>query len=106
MSGFTLSSSPVGAFGQGATLLVGLEDQPDGTVRAYLGHRRRGVYVVLSDAAVASFRAAWASGGHVWLSPVPPQGYLHRDDPDEQTVAEVERALDEDADGYAERCRP
>lgn len=79
---YTLSTSPVFALCRDGevTLLVGLEDQPDGLVRAYLGHRARGVYLLLSADEVEPFRQAWGSGQHVWMHPIPPRELLHRDD--------------------------
>lgn len=61
------------------TLLVGLEDQDDGGLRLYLGHRADGLYVVLDDeAAKVQARRAWAVGGHVTI-PVPPADRICRE---------------------------
>lgn len=78
---YTLSNSPVFALGREVTLLVGIEEQADGLVRAYLGARWRGVYLLLDAGEAEPFRQAWASGGHVWLAPVPPPELLHREGP-------------------------
>jgi hypothetical protein len=76
---FTLSGSPAFAFGREVTLLVGVEEEPDGAVRAYLGRRSQGVYLLVEPEGADAFRRAWASGGHVWLAPVPPPELLRRD---------------------------
>jgi hypothetical protein len=69
---YELSSSPVFAFCREVTLLVGVEEQPDGAVRVYLGHRAKGVYLLVEPEQADPFRRAWASGQHVWMAPVPP----------------------------------
>lgn len=80
---FTLSSMPPMAafFGaQPVTLLVGVEDGPDGTLKAYLGARYKGIYVLVVDPEEQeTVRRAWGSGGHIWWSPVPSQELLHKD---------------------------
>ncbi len=77
---FTLSSvPPLGALlgVQPATLLVGVEDDPAGGLRAFLGARWKGVYVLIDDPeAQEAFRRAWGSSGHVWLWPIPPREML------------------------------
>jgi hypothetical protein len=61
------------------TLLVGVEDQDDGGLRMYLGHRASGVYaVVYDDDAKATVRRAWASRSHVTV-PIPPSGCVYLD---------------------------
>lgn len=77
---YELSSSPIFALGRKVTLLVGVEDQPDGKVRAYLGARWKGIYVLVDAEEAAPFRQAWASGQHIWMAPIPPSELLHRDD--------------------------
>jgi hypothetical protein len=62
-----------GLFAGTHTLLVGVEDDPDGGIRVYLGHRGRGLYAVITDAdAIEEVRNAWAGGGHVTI-PIPPR---------------------------------
>lgn len=76
---YELNSSPVFAFAGPVTLLVGVEEQPDGRVRAYLGARWKGLYLLLDPAEAEPFRQAWATGQHVWMRPIPPADLLHRD---------------------------
>jgi hypothetical protein len=79
---YSLSSVPplTSLFGvEPVTLLVGVEDDPGGGIRAYLGARWKGVYLHVTEPdAVEQFRRAWGSGGHVWMSPVPPPDLLHK----------------------------
>jgi hypothetical protein len=82
---YTLSSlPPIGSFlgVEPVTLLVGLEDEPDGTLRVYLGHRAKGIYMqVITPQAQEHFRRAWGGGfGYVWMWPLPPADALFRDD--------------------------
>lgn len=77
---YELNTSPAFAFAGEVTLLVGIEEQPDGFVRAYLGHRARGLYLLLAETEAEPFRRAWATGQHVWMRPVPPVELLHRED--------------------------
>lgn len=74
---------PLGAiFGtEPATLLVGLdEDGPDGALKVYLGARYKRVYILVSDEAEKeTFRRAWGTGGHVWMTPIPADDLLHVD---------------------------
>lgn len=93
---YELSSSPVFALCRPVTLLVGLEEQSDGKVRAYLGARWRGIYLLLDDEEAQPFRAAWGSGQHVWMSPVPPPEMLHREVDAEALMDLVDDTLDED----------
>lgn len=65
------------------TLLVGVEDEPTGGLRLYLGHRSRGLYTVITDAvAIEEVRRAWGSGGHgghhITL-PIPPPECVYSD---------------------------
>lgn len=81
---YELSSSPVFAFlHDPVTIVVGVEEQPDGAWRVYLGHRAKGIYLLLEAAEAEPFRRAWASGGHVWMAPIPPADLLHSDRPEE-----------------------
>jgi hypothetical protein len=78
---YTLDSSPAFAFGQlSVTLLVGVEEQPDGKWRAYLGARWKGLYLLLDAEEAEPFRRAWGTGQHVWMAPVPPAELLHREE--------------------------
>lgn len=53
-------------------LVVGLEDDTDGSVRVYLDHRWRGIHTHVKDAqAVERVRRAWASSyrsGHLFTT--------------------------------------
>jgi len=54
------------------TLLVGVEDQDDGGLRMYLGHRSKGLYVIVDDPeGQRRIREAWAGGGGHITVPVP-----------------------------------
>jgi hypothetical protein len=58
------------AFGMGATtLVVGVEDDPDGSLRMYVGHRFKGIYAIVDDPAEKEkLRSAWGSGGHLFTA--------------------------------------
>jgi hypothetical protein len=76
---YTLSSVPP-LLGP-VTLLVGVEEQDDGSVKAYLGARWKGIYLHVHADEAEDFRRAWGSGApHVWLYPVPPADLLHKDE--------------------------
>lgn len=78
MSAYTLSSFPT--FAQPVTLLVGVANADDGTLRVYLGARYRGRHLIVTDPAdQEAFRRVWATGGHVWLWPIPPADLIHTD---------------------------
>jgi len=56
------------------TYLVGIEDGPDGSLKAYVGHRARGVYCLIDDPeAQTAFRKAWASRAIVTIPTPPPE---------------------------------
>lgn len=75
---YTLSSIP--PFAGDCTLLVGVEEQEDGSVKAYLGARHKGVYLHVHADEAEGFRRAWRSAsGHIWLYPVPPRDLLRVD---------------------------
>jgi hypothetical protein len=66
----------------GQTFVVGLEDEPGGMLRVYVGHRYKGIYALVDAAhaeAQRALRNAWGRGGHV-LIPCPPPECLYRDD--------------------------
>lgn len=76
----TLAGSMLGLFTGGSTFLVGVEDDPGGGIRCYLGHRANGHYCIVEDpAATKQVRNAWASGGHVAF-PTPPPDCIYSDD--------------------------
>lgn len=77
---YELNSSPVFALTRSVTLLVGVEDQPDGKVRAYLGARWKRIYLLLDPEEAEPFRRAWGTGQHVWMAPIPPAELLHREE--------------------------
>jgi hypothetical protein len=77
---YELNSSPVFAPWGPVTLLVGVEEQLDGRVRAYLGARWKRLYLLLDAAEAEPFRRAWATGQHIWMRPVPPAELLHHDE--------------------------
>ena len=52
-----------------AVLIVGVEDNPDGGLRVYLGHRGDGIFVIVKDeASIATVRRAWSGGQHCFAS--------------------------------------
>lgn len=69
------------------TLLVGLDECEDGSVKAYLGARWKGIYLHVEPEGAEDFRRAWGSGGHVWMYPVPPADLLCKDEPKEPADA-------------------
>jgi len=76
---------PLGAFAgvEPVTLLVGLEDAPDGVLKVYLGARWKGLHLRVTDPEEQdTFRRAWGSGGHVWMWPIPPAETIHSDGPE------------------------
>jgi len=79
---YTLLSGPSAVFyPEPVTMLVGLEDEPDGSLRVYLGARYKGIYlrVPAGEESQREFRRAWNSGGHVFMAPVPSADVLHRE---------------------------
>lgn len=82
--------SVLGLFTGSSTLLVGVEDDPEGGVRCYLGHRASGMYCVVEDpAAVKQVRDAWAGGGHIAFA-TPPSSCIYSEDDPPQTDAPKE----------------
>ncbi len=86
MTEYSLSSMPplTAIFGASpATLLVGLEDDTDGTLKVYLGARYKRTFVRVTEPTEQdAFRRAWGSGSaHIWLSPIPPAELLEQDPP-------------------------
>jgi hypothetical protein len=74
---------PTGSFigVQDVTLLTGVEDDPDGGLRVYLGARHRKLYMLVEDEdAKETFRRAWGGGPHVWMWPVPPADAIFKDE--------------------------
>jgi hypothetical protein len=68
-----LAGSMLGLFTGDTTLLVGVEDHPDGGLKCYLGARYRGVYAIVDDPeAMEKVRRAWADPTAKVLFPVPP----------------------------------
>lgn len=68
--------------GTSQTLVVGLEDEPGGMLRVYVGHRSEAIYTLIDAShaeAQRALRNAWARGGHVVI-PCPPAGCLYHDD--------------------------
>ena len=64
----------------GTTELVGVEDDPSGALRAYIGARYRGLYVLIDDAEGQQVvRDAWASRCKV-LMPLPASDQIHSTD--------------------------
>jgi len=52
-----------------AILIVGVEDNPSGGIRVYLGHRGDGIFVIVDDeASIAAARRAWAGSSHSFVS--------------------------------------
>lgn len=80
---YTLSSlPPLGSMlgVEPVTMLVGLEDGPDGALKVYLGARWKRTYLLVTEPeAQEQFRRAWGGGGHIWMWPVPPPEELHKD---------------------------
>jgi hypothetical protein len=78
----TLAGSMLGLFTGDTTILVGVEDDPDGGLRCYVGARYRGLYVIVDDPKeMERVQHAWAGGGHV-LMPVPPAECVYSDKED------------------------
>lgn len=49
-------------------MVTGLEDQPDGSLKVYVGARYRGLYFVTDDAETQkALRVGWAHGGHLLI---------------------------------------
>lgn len=74
---YTLSSLPplVGD----CTMLVGLDEVGDGSVKAYLGARYKGIYLHVCPEDAETFRRAWDTGRHVFMWPIPPADLLLKD---------------------------
>lgn len=69
----TIAGSMVGLFTGDTTVLVGIEDDPDGGLRCYLGARYRGLYVIVDDPdTMERIRRAWADSSSHVLFPTPP----------------------------------
>lgn len=65
------------------TYLVGIEEQDDGGLRLYLGHRADGLYAVIYDEDVkANVRAAWAGKHAIVTVPTPPSECIYQEAPD------------------------
>lgn len=59
-----------------STFVVGIEDDPDGGLRVFLGHRSRGLYCVIDDAAaIEQIRAMWESKMPFTI-PIPPPNFI------------------------------
>lgn len=77
--GYSAGEAIGGLLSGRSTYLVGIEDGPGGTLKAYLGHRSRGVYCIVEDPeAQEAFRSAWRGGGIV-TAPTPPPECLFQD---------------------------
>lgn len=93
----SLAGSMLGLFTGDSTFLVGVEDNPGGGLRCFLGSRHRGLYVIVDEPdEMAKVRNAWAGGGHVCF-PTPPAEFIfsEKDDsrtPDEQSAKEASDA--------------
>lgn len=66
-----------------AAIVTGLQDEPDGALRVYIGARYKQIFVVIrpdtdeGQEAQRVLRQAWATGGHV-LIPLPdPEAMNH-----------------------------
>lgn len=57
------------------TFVVGVEDNGDGALRVYLGHRAKGLYVLVEDEdAKAQVQRAWEGcSGHITIAVPPPE---------------------------------
>ena len=81
---FTLSSlPPLGALMgiERTTLVVGLAEDESGALRVYLGKRWKNLYILVTEPDEQdTFRRAWGSGGHIWMSPVPGAELIHCDE--------------------------
>ena len=52
-----------------AVLIVGIEDNPDGGLRVYLGHRGDGIFVIVDDEdCIATIRQVWSGQNHCFVS--------------------------------------
>lgn len=70
--------SMLGLFSGSSSLLVGVEDDPEGGIRCYLNHRAAGEYCVIDDPdAIREVRAAWGGAmGHITI-PTPPAELIY-----------------------------
>jgi len=94
MSVYTLSAiPPLGSFigVQPVTLLTGVEDDPSGALRVYLGARYKGLYLLVEDEDEKDFfRRGWRSGApHTWMWPIPPDDAIHNERIDVALAAAV-----------------
>lgn len=66
-----------------SVLVTGVEDDPDGMLRAYVGPRYRNQFVLIeNESDKDELRRAWAMGGHVVIpSPDPDQVFTERETP-------------------------
>ena len=57
----------------------GLSEDDDGALKVYVGHRHKGLYLLVDDpVAQEAIRDAWGYGGHV-LIPLPEAGQVFAD---------------------------
>ena len=76
--------------------VTGLEDEPDGALRIYVGPRYKGVYAIVEDQELQrALWAAWSCGGHVVIPRPPPECLMQSggDCPEEQALQN--RSVDE-----------
>lgn len=76
--GYNLSSIPplVGP----VTLIVGIEDDPAGYVKVYLGARYKNLHLRLSEEEAKPFKRGYGYG-HLWMWPLPPAEAICQDEP-------------------------
>lgn len=73
--------SVFGLFAGTHTLLVGVEDDPEGGLRLYLGHRAKGAYAVIDDPEeIARIRQSWGGARGYITVPIPPAECIYVDE--------------------------
>lgn len=73
-----MSGGLLGLLFGGSTLCTGIEDDPSGALRMYVGPRYKGIYALIVDSAdQEALRHAWAGSAHVVVpTPSPDQLFM------------------------------
>jgi hypothetical protein len=73
--------SVIGLLDGSSSLVVGIQDEPGGGLRVYLGHRSDGVYCIIEDrAAIERLRCVWSGNCQVVIA-TPPADCIYREGP-------------------------